>query len=193
MTPTIKVGSGSRKNSSQGIFRRRAMRMVLPVVSMLVVLLGCATSNDSSSAERKAQAERFFRGVYGCDPSAVDELAADSVVMSYPIFAELYNTLTFRGQEAVRGFAERFCSRWKEAQFTFHKSLADGDDVVLVWSFRARFVGSESPGGPVPGEEQEWGGITLYQFDDSGKIAAEIGEESTPGPMARVAGERPTG
>lgn len=166
--------------------------MVLAVSSMLVVLLGCADSNDSLTAERKAQAERFFRGVYGCSPSVVDELAADSVVMSYPIFAELYDTPAFRGQEAVRGFAERFCDRWNEARFTFHASLADGDNVVLVWSFRARFVGTESPGGPVPGEEQGWGGITLYRFDASGKIAAEIGEESTPGPMARVAGA-PTG
>jgi len=164
------------------------MKTVLAALSMLLVLIGCATSDDIPATERKAQAERFFRGVYGCNPSVVDELAADSVEMSYPIFAELYNTPAFRGQEAVRGFAERFCSRWKEAQFTFHESLADGDNVVLVWSFRARFVGSESPGGPVSGEEQGWGGITLYQFDDSGKIAAEIGEESTPGPMARVAG-----
>lgn len=164
------------------------MKTVLAILPMLLMLIGCSTSDDSPAAERKAQAERFFRGVYGCSPSVVDELAADSVKMSYPIFAELYNTSAFRGKEAVRGFAERFCSRWEEAQFTFHESLADGDNVVLVWSFRARFVGSESPGGPVPGEEQGWGGITLYQFDDSGKIAAEIGEESTPGPMARIAG-----
>lgn len=169
------------------------MKLSLAVLSMPVLLLGCGTSNNSLDVERRAQAERFFRGVYGCSPSVVAELGADNLVMSYPIFAELYNTAAFRGQEAVRGFAERFCRRWKEARFTFHESLADGRNVVLVWSFRARFVGSESPGGPVPGEEQGWGGITLYQFDDSGKIIAEIGEESTPGPMARVTGESPSG
>lgn len=163
------------------------MRTVLPTLSMLALLAGCTASNAGLAATRKAQAEEFFRGAYGCVPTVVDELAGDDVVMSYPIFAELYNTPAFRGREAVRGFAERFCSRWKDAQFTFHESLADGDNVVLVWSFRARFVGGESPGGPVPGEAQAWGGISLFKFDSSGKIVAEIGEESTPGPMARVA------
>ena len=41
------------------------MKMLLAALSVLVVLLGCATSNDSLPAEREAQAERFFRGVYG--------------------------------------------------------------------------------------------------------------------------------
>jgi uncharacterized protein (TIGR02246 family) len=142
---------------------------------------------------RLSQVERFMRGVYGCDPSVVDALAADSVVLSYPIFEQLYHTPALRGRPAVRSFAEGFCSRWKEGRLTVHESLADGDNVVLVWSFRARFVGSESPGGPAAGEEQAWGGITFYRFDDSGKITAEIGEESTPGPMARVAGKQREG
>jgi uncharacterized protein (TIGR02246 family) len=153
---------------------------------------GMATEQDRiiRGPGRLRQVERFMRGVYGCDPSVVDELAADSVVLSYPIFEQLYHTPALRGRQAVRRFAEGFCSRWKDGRFTFHESLADGDDVVLVWSFRARFVGPASPGGPAPGEEQAWGGITLYRFDDSGKITAEIGEESTPGPMARIAGQR---
>lgn len=163
------------------------MRTVLPVLTMLALSAGCTASSANHAAERKAQAENFFRGVYGCGPAAVDELAGDDVVLSYPIFVQLFNTSAIRGREAVRGFAERFCNRWKEAQFIFHESLADEDNVVLVWSFRARFVGAESPGGPIPGEEQAWGGISLFQFDSSGKIVAEIGEESAPGPMARVA------
>jgi len=166
------------------------MRTILPVLAMLALLAGCTGPNANFGPELKAQAENFFRGVYGCGPTAVDELAADDVVLSYPIFAELYNTSAFRGREAVRGFAERFCSRWKDAQFTFHESLADEDNVVLVWSFRARFAGGESVGGPVPGEEQAWGGISLFRFDSSGKIVAEIGEESAPGPIARVAAGR---
>ena len=172
------------------------MKPAFAVLFVLVVLMGCATSNDDLSTERKARAERFVRGVYGCGPSVVDELAADSVISSYPVFAEIFATPALRGQEAVREFAEGFCSRWEDGQFTVHESLADGGNVVLVWSYRARFVGPESPGGPVPGEEQAWGGITFFQFDDAGKITAEIGEESTPGPMARVAAEaedRPQG
>ena len=156
-----------------------------------MLALACAGADGSDgSTDNAVLAGRFFRGVYGCDPAVVDELAADTVVLSYPIFADLYGTPSFRGRESVRDFAERFCSRWKEARITVHDSLADGDAAVLVWSFRARFVGPESPGGPAPGEVQEWGGITLYRFDRSGRVAAEIGEESTPGPMARVARAR---
>lgn len=165
------------------------MNAVLAVLSMVVVLLGCSSSNDLPAAERKARAESFVRGVYGCDPSVVDELAADSVVVSYPNFVALYGTSAFRGRDRVRGFARRFCDRWTEPRFTVHEALADGADVALVWSFRARYVGPELPGGPTPGEEQGWGGISLYRFDESGRIAAEIGEESSPGPMARIAGE----
>ena len=138
---------------------------------MSLVLIGCATSDDLPAIDEGPSRTFLPRGLR-LQPLRSGRAGAASVEMSYPIFAELYNTPVFRGQEAVRRFAERFCSRWKEAQFTFHESLADGDNVVLVWSFRARFVGSESPGGPVPGEEQGWGGITLYQFDDSGQIAA---------------------
>ncbi len=136
---------------------------------------------------RQGQAERFMRGVYGCDLPAVDALAADSVVLSYPIIEELYHTPALRGRQAVRSFAKDFCSRWKDARITVDQSLADGDNVVLVWRFRGRFTGAASPGGPAPGQELAWGGITLYRFDGSGKIAAEIGEESSPGPMARIA------
>ncbi|MEJ2679771.1 MAG: nuclear transport factor 2 family protein [Gemmatimonadota bacterium] len=81
--------------------------------------------------DRKGQVERFMRGVYGCNPSVVDELAADSVVLSYPIFETLYHTPALRGRQAVREFAEGFCSRWKDTRLTVDESLADGDDVVV--------------------------------------------------------------
>lgn len=164
------------------------MRTVSPLMLVLAVLAGCTTSNAGITAVRKAQAETFVRGVYGCDPTVVDTLAGDDVLISYPIFAELFGTDAFRGREAVRGFAEGFCRRWEDARFTVHESVAEDNNVVLIWSFRARYAGPEAPGGPSPGEERAWGGISLFQFDDSGKIIAEIGEESTPGPMARVAG-----
>lgn len=163
----------------------RAIR-VLGVLAAPVLALACAAGGGDPSTERAARAGRFFRGVYGCDPAVVDELAAHSVVLSYPVFAELYGTPSLRGRAAVREFAEGFCGRWKEARITVHDSLVDGEAVVLVWSFSARYVGPESPDGPPPGEVQQWGGITLYRFDRSGRVAAEIGEESAPGPMARV-------
>ena len=139
----------------------------------------------------KTKAEQFFRGIYGCDPSVVDALASADIVSSYPIFEQLYNVTAFRGSEAVKDFATGFCSRWTDAHFIFHEAVAEGDKVVLVWSFRARFSGSGSnqQGGPPINQEQSWGGITLFRFNEEGKIVAEVGLESTPGPMERLATE----
>lgn len=145
---------------------------------VLCSLAGCGNPAVDAAADRKALAERFFRGVYGCEPTVVPELGAESVVVSYPIFQELFNTAAIRGNEDVEQFATGFCSRWKEAEVTVHEAVAEGDQVVLVWSFQARNVAS--------GEMSSWGGISLYRFDEAGRIVAEIGEESAPGPMERV-------
>ena len=136
----------------------------------------------------KAQAERFFRGVYGCDATVVDELASADVVLSYPIFQQLYGTPAIAGRDAVKDFAKTFCSRWSNARISFHEAIAEGDRVVLVWSYSARFegTGEETPGLPPVGEEQSWGGISLFIFNENGEIEAEIGEESSPGPIKRI-------
>ena len=59
--------------------------------------------------------------------------------------------------------------------------------MVLMWSFRARDAGLGLQGNPPTYQEHRWGGITLFHFDESGRIEAEIGEESTPGPVGRLA------
>lgn len=144
------------------------------------LLIACSGAVSDPSATHKARAERFFRGVYGCVPSVVPELAADDVVVSYPVFQTLFDVSAIRGRDAVEEFATQFCSEWKEAEIEIDETVAEGANVVFLWSFQARNVAS--------GERESWGGITLYRFDDAGKIVAEIGEESEPGPAARVAG-----
>lgn len=150
------------------------------VAVLLCGLSACTDRDVDSVADRKAAAERFFRGVYGCGPEVVPELAADSVAISYPIFQELFNTLAIRGNGNVEAFATGFCTRWKEAEVTVHEAIAEGDRVVLVWSYRARNVAD--------GALHSWGGISLFQFDHAGRIIAEIGEESAPGPFERSRG-----
>ena len=133
----------------------------------------------------KAIAEEFFRGVYGGDASVVDSLAAEDIVSSYPIFKKLFDSPALRGREAVKKFAIRFGQRWKEAEVTVHEVIKEDNKVVLFWSFRARNVGSETPDDETMNQQHSWGGITLFLFDDIGKIIAEIGEESVPGPFSR--------
>jgi len=144
------------------------------------------------SSERKVIAERFMRGVYGGDPSVVDELAAADIVISYPIFQKIYDAPSIRGHEAVRNFVAHFASQWADCRLTIDEAVAEENSVVLVWSFSARNVGALDVDTPATQREHSWGGITLYRFNDEGKVAAEIGEESGPGPMARLQDHRLT-
>ena len=169
------------------------MQIASSMVAALLMLSGCVSQSGHvvTMTERKASAERFFRGVYGCDPPAVDDLAADDIVVSYPNFETIFGMSAIRGREAVKKFANGFCQRWADAQITIHEAIGDGKTVVLLWSFRGRNVGSRPDGPPATNQEHSWGGITLFRFDKDGKIVAEIGEESDPGPVHRVGADAP--
>lgn len=146
----------------------------------------CTAPMPDTTAEREAAAERYFRGVYDCDSSVVDELAADSIVASYPIFETLFGEPALRGLETVKAFAERFCTRWLDAEVTIEEMISESDKVVLVWSFEATNAIPGQDGSPPSFERESWGGITIIGFDKDGKIILELGEESGPGPTARV-------
>lgn len=62
---------------------------------MMALLVGCTLPDADLASERKAQAENFFRGVYGCGPTMADELAGDDVVLSCPIFPRCTTPLRF--------------------------------------------------------------------------------------------------
>jgi hypothetical protein len=99
----------------------------------------------------------------------------------------LYKKKAIRGRKSVREFSERFCRNWKDARFTFHESIAEGNKVVLVWSFNARNAGTDHKDAETTNHEHSWGGITVIRFDKTGKIISEVGEESEPGPYERIA------
>jgi len=134
----------------------------------------------------RARAERFFRGIWSCDPTVITELAANEIVISYPVFETIFGTPAVRGREAVRRLVADFCQTWADPAVTVHQVVAEANRVVLVWSFRARDVGVRPGGQPASGQIHSWGGISLFSFDDHGMIVSETGEESRPGPAARV-------
>ena len=138
------------------------------------------------TTDRKQLAERFLRGVYCGDPTVVDELASEDIVSSYPVFESLFNTSAIRGRESVKAFAVGFSQRWIEPQIVIHEAIADGDRVVLLWSFQARNIGPGQDGAPATNQLHRWGGLTLIQFNQAGQIVADIGEESSPGPFERL-------
>ena len=137
------------------------------------------------TAKRKDLAVDFLRGIYTGDPSVVDQIAAPDIVVSYPIFNEVFKTPVVRGRDAVRDFAIGFGKRWIDASVTVRQVMADGDAVVLVWEFQAQSANPDKSRAAEP-SKKAWGGVTIYRFNESNQIMLELGEESTPGPMARV-------
>jgi hypothetical protein len=81
------------------------MQRYLLAALLPLLVSACGGVGGDVASERVALAERFFRGVYACDPSVVDDLAGDDIVVSYPIFEKLFNTSAIRGREAVKDFA----------------------------------------------------------------------------------------
>ncbi|HKK21111.1 MAG TPA: nuclear transport factor 2 family protein [candidate division Zixibacteria bacterium] len=128
----------------------------------------------------------WFRGVYKSDPAVIESLGSDNVTVSYPVFQRLFNSPVIRGKEQVKAFARRFASKWAEPRITIHETITEANQVVLVWSFEARNVAPLREGAEASNEVESWGGITLIRFNDEGKVAAEVGEESDPGPFARL-------
>lgn len=163
------------------------MRKLLLVLVLLSLLSGCDADCVDADANRKQLAAEFLEGIYTGDTSVVNEIAAPDVVISYPIFGEVFDAPAIQGRGAVTKFVTGFSQRWVDGEVRVRHAVADGDIVVLVWEFDAR------PAGPASSDDDEsdrqaWGGITLYRFNQSGQIALELGEESTPGPAARVPG-----
>ena len=150
----------------------------------ITLFVGVASVIQTASAESSLTriAERYFRGVYGCNPTVIEELASPDIVVSYPVFVSLYGKPTLRGRDAVTAFAKHFCQKWANPEVVFNDAVSDERRVFLLWSFRARDTEAETGNA-----ESNWGGITLIRFDVDGKITAEIGEESVPGPMGRLA------
>jgi ketosteroid isomerase-like protein len=162
------------------------MYVFVLVFSVLSLLSIPDKDLEDKAQERKALAERYFQGIYECDLSVIDELADENIVVSYPIFETLINTPTNQGRESVKNFHAGFCKRWTDTQLTIHESVAEGNKVVLIWSFRARNMASYQRGDPDDKQIQSWGGISVFHFNESDKIVAEFGEESQPGPYRRL-------
>ncbi len=135
--------------------------------------------SEAVNAERKKLAVEFRCGIHTGDPSVVDRIAAPDIVISYPIFDEIFQSPTIQGRDAVRDFAVGFSRRRVDATVAVRYVMADRDAVVLVWEFEARSTGPGSPG-EAESTMKAWGGVTLYRFNESDQIVLELGKESSP-------------
>lgn len=148
---------------------------------LLVGVSGCLPGADASSRVGEATAQRFFSAVYGCSGESLEPLTDPDVRMSYPIFEERLGSAVLEGRDAVEQFSTGFCQRWLNPEVTVHQVVSDSSRVVLVWSYAATPVGAGEAQGEVG-----WGGISVFELDELGRVVTEYGEESTPGPFARL-------
>jgi hypothetical protein len=156
------------------------------ILAVTIVAVSCAHPERPHVEDLRAPAEQYLSAVYGCRSELVDSVVSDSIVASYPIFETVFGTSALRGREAVRRYAEGFCGRWADPELTIHEAVQDGRRVALVWEFRAVPTFGDSLNDSISAAPQSWGGITFLRFDEAGKVVLEVGEESTPGPMARI-------
>ena len=147
---------------------------------LLCLVSSCAGVGVDMNLQKKTRAQRYFRAVYECKPLVINELAAEDIVISYPIFKQIFGKPALHGLKEVKAFSARFCSRWLDTKLTINEAVVGPDKVVLVWTFSARDSQAKEK------ESAKWGGITLFHFDSEGKISAELGEESAPGPIERL-------
>ncbi|GAB1262288.1 nuclear transport factor 2 family protein [Aurantivibrio plasticivorans] len=156
------------------------------VAGTLVLVCAANSASAASEAQRIATAKRFFQGVYSSDSSVVDELASENITISYPAFEQLFGKPALNGREDVRGLVTWFPTWWSVTQIDFPETMADGDKVFLKWRLVANYMG------PIREDQKHidpahiWEGITLFRFDESGKIVEEVGFESEPQPFRVV-------
>lgn len=148
---------------------------------IVLLLLLSALAPLQGMAQYKEKALDLFQAVYGTGNADITSLVTEDVVISYPVFETIFKKKVLRGREAYLAFANRFKTRWKNRKMQLHEAIEEDGRVVLVWSFSATSNNPEAPSDQL----QNWGGITYYRFDAHGRVRAEIGEESAPGPFGR--------
>lgn len=104
----------------------KTMRSRILALSCLLAIVACQPGAGPQSG-LASTAERFFRGVYGCDGSELSEIASPEVRMSYPIFTERFGAPTLEGLAAVKDFATSFCQRWSDPRITVDEAIKGED------------------------------------------------------------------
>lgn len=138
------------------------------------------------SQENKELVTRWFTEYWGnLNPDIVDELAADDILLRYPLGGES------RGREEVKnriiGFKEMFPGSGFELT---DELIAEDDRVVACWKGEGTHTGPawELPIGVLPkasGKTMQYTGITVYHVRD-GKIDEEYGEGDYLGMMQQL-------
>ncbi len=132
-----------------------------------------------SVESNKAIARRFVQVWGDANPDVIDELAAPSLVVRYPTIPQV-----IQGSRAFRHVLAGFRSAFPDSALRVEDEVAEGDKVVIRWSFSGTHKGNLL-GVPATGKKVAWTGITIYRVVD-GKVVEEQGDEDFAGFFRQV-------
>jgi steroid delta-isomerase-like uncharacterized protein len=123
-----------------------------------------------STQENKAIARRFIQIWGKGNLDIIDELAAPSISVQYPVMPQV-----IQGSKRFRRVMEGFRSAFPDSDLQIEEEIAEDNKVVIRWIFSGTHQGSLL-GIPATGKKVRWTGITIYRIAD-GKVLEERGEE----------------
>ena len=132
-----------------------------------------------SIEENKAIARQFIQVWGNGDLDIIDELAAPSLSVQYPVLPQV-----IRGSKTFRQVMDGFRSAFPDSDLQVEEEIAEDDKVVIRWSFSGTHQGSLL-GIPATGKKVKWTGITIYHIVDR-KVMEEKGEEDFLGFLRQI-------
>jgi predicted ester cyclase len=124
---------------------------------------------DMELEKNKAIARRYNQIWSKGDLSIIDELASPEITVYFPAMPQV-----IKGIAALKEYFRRFPSLFGDGDIKVEEEIAEGDKVVLRWSFSCIHLGAF--GISATGKRLKWTGISIYRIV-GGKIVDERGEE----------------
>lgn len=132
-----------------------------------------------SLEENRNIALRFIQVWGDGDLDMIEQLAASSLSVNYPIMSK-----TVQGSRIFRKVMENFRSAFPDSRLIADEVIAEGDKVVIRWSFSGTHQGTLL-NLPASGKTVKWTGITIYRIIDR-KVVEERGEEDFLGFLRQI-------
>ncbi|PIV21003.1 MAG: hypothetical protein COZ69_11810 [Deltaproteobacteria bacterium CG_4_8_14_3_um_filter_45_9] len=124
---------------------------------------------DMELEKNKAIARRYNQIWSKGDLSIIDELASPEITVYFPAMPKV-----IKGIAALKEYFRRYPSLFGDGDIKVEEEIAEGDKVVLRWSFSFTHLGAL--GIPATGKRLKWTGISIYHIVGD-KVADERGEE----------------
>ena len=150
------------------------------VVLSLGLLAACTPGGAGEDLEaNKALARRFFEEAASQQKvELIDEIFASDYVLHDPANPMVQDL------ESFKGFLMGHYAAFPDAKWTVEEVIAEGDRVVVRWTFSGTHQG-ELLGIPPTGKQVSMSGISIYRIAD-GKIAEEWAVSDVMGFMQQL-------